>query len=232
MALVIVGPGRQTAGINRQALLHAIEGLNLRLLVDAQHNGMLWWFQIQADDVHQLLGEMRIVGDLERLHAMRLEIGLLPHPLHHRRRRAQVLGQRPRAPMRGGRRRRSGGRLHNPSREFLFGRRGTTAACGILLNPGQPLLGEAAAPQRDRLAQRDQFVGDLLVLLACGGGQHNLSSQDPPRFHASPPRPALERGSFVVRQRDRNRNSHGFLLLIDDETRRSRISTVIYESLH
>ncbi len=27
--------------------------------------------QIQADDVHQLLGEMRIVGDLERLHAMR-----------------------------------------------------------------------------------------------------------------------------------------------------------------
>ncbi len=151
VALVIVGPGAQTAGINRQALLHAIEGLNLRLLVDAQHNGMLWWVQIQADDVHQLLGEMRIVGDLERLHAMRLEIGLLPHPLHHRRRRAQVLGQRPRAPMRGGRRCLSGGRLHNPSREFLFGRRGTTAACGILLNPGQPLLGEAVATS-DRLS--------------------------------------------------------------------------------
>ncbi len=57
VALVIVGPGAQTAGINRQALSACvIEGLHLRLLLDAQHNGMLWWVQIQADDVHQLLG--------------------------------------------------------------------------------------------------------------------------------------------------------------------------------
>ncbi len=164
---------------------------------------------------------------------MRLEIGLLPHPLHHRRRRAQVLGQRPRAPMRGGRRCLSGGRLHNPSREFLFGRRGTTAACGILSIPASRCWAKrlrhnvtvlpATCPVRRR---------SPLFCSACGGGQHNLSSQDRRCFHALPPRHMLERGSFVVRQRDRNRNSHGFLLLIEDETRRLRISTVIYESLH
>ena len=101
VAVVIVGPGAQTAGINGQALLHAIEGLNLRLLVDAQHNGMRWWVQIQAEDVTSFSAKS---GSLLNLNVSRdaLEIRILPHPMHHRRRRAQVLGQRPRAPMRGG----------------------------------------------------------------------------------------------------------------------------------
>ena len=181
--------------MNGQALLRTIQGLNLALLIDAKHDRMLGWIQVQADDVDQLLGKVRIVGELERLHAMRLEVGLLPHPLHHRRRRAQVLGQRPRAPMRGGGRLLGNGRFHNPRREFLFGRRRTTAAWGILFNSGQPPRGEAVAPQRDRLPQRAQFVGDLLVLLASGGGQHNLRRST---RRASTLRPRANAGAWLV----------------------------------
>ena len=59
--LVVVGLRAASAGVDGQAFLRAVQGLNLRLLVAAQHQGMLGRIQIQADNVAQLLRELRIV---------------------------------------------------------------------------------------------------------------------------------------------------------------------------
>ena len=88
--------------MNRQASLRAIEGLNLAFFIDAQHQRMFGRVQIQPDDVDDFLGKLRIVRDLERLGAMRLQAIRLPHAMHHAARNLQMLRQRPRAPMGSG----------------------------------------------------------------------------------------------------------------------------------
>ena len=63
--LVVVGHGAGAALLHRQAGLGAVERLDLRLLVDRQHHGVGRRVDIQADDVDELLGEGRVVGELE-----------------------------------------------------------------------------------------------------------------------------------------------------------------------
>src|SRR3972149_5162471 len=45
----------------------AVEGLDLALLIDAQHERLLRGIEVEADDVGELLCEARVVGELERL---------------------------------------------------------------------------------------------------------------------------------------------------------------------
>ena len=72
VALVVVGHRAGAAGLHRQARLGAVERLDLALLVDAQHQRLLGRVEVQPDDVGQLLGEARVVGELERSHPVRL----------------------------------------------------------------------------------------------------------------------------------------------------------------
>ena len=65
MAFVVVREGLQPAGIYRQALLRAVDRLNLTLLVARKQERMLGRIQVQADHVDQLFSELRIVRDLE-----------------------------------------------------------------------------------------------------------------------------------------------------------------------
>jgi hypothetical protein len=48
-----------------QARLGAVQGLDLRLLIDTEDHGVGGRIDIQADDVADLGGELRIVGKLE-----------------------------------------------------------------------------------------------------------------------------------------------------------------------
>jgi hypothetical protein len=52
-------------GLQRQSRLGAVERLNLALFVDRQHDGVLRWIEIEADDVDQLLGEGWVVRTLK-----------------------------------------------------------------------------------------------------------------------------------------------------------------------
>ena len=65
VALVVVGHGAGAALLHRQARLGAVERLDLALLVDRQHDGMGRRIDIEADDVAQLVDELRIVRELE-----------------------------------------------------------------------------------------------------------------------------------------------------------------------
>jgi hypothetical protein len=66
--LVIVCHGSEPALLQRQAWLGAIEGLNLALLVDRQHDGMGRRINIESDNVAQLGDEVWIVRELELRH--------------------------------------------------------------------------------------------------------------------------------------------------------------------
>ncbi len=95
---VIMGHRTGAAFLHRQAGLGAIERLDLRLLVDRQHHRMGRRIDIEPDDVGELLGEGRVVGEFEVSPAVRAEAVRLPDRLHRRGRDADGLrhcAQRP-----------------------------------------------------------------------------------------------------------------------------------------
>ena len=59
--------------LHRQQRLREVEGLNLRFLVHAQHQGMVGRIEIEPDDVAHLLDEQRVRRQREGLGAMRLQ---------------------------------------------------------------------------------------------------------------------------------------------------------------
>ena len=69
VALIIVGHGLAAALLDWQSRLGAVKGLNLRLLVDRQHDGVGRWVDVQADDVTRFAGKGGIVGELEQVYA-------------------------------------------------------------------------------------------------------------------------------------------------------------------
>src|ERR1700731_237663 len=105
MALVIMGYGARAPLLHRQTRLGAIKCLNLALLIDRQDNGVVGRIDVEADDLVQFGGKLRIVGQLELAHPVRLEAMSTPYPLHRadanpgrlrHRRTGPVTGCRPR----------------------------------------------------------------------------------------------------------------------------------------
>ena len=80
--LVVVGHGAEPSLLHGQAGLGAVERLDLALLVDRQHDGVGRRVDIEADDVAQLVDELRIVGQLELPPAVGLQPVRLPDAAH------------------------------------------------------------------------------------------------------------------------------------------------------
>jgi hypothetical protein len=57
-------------------------GLDLRLLIDAQHHGVFRRIHAQPDDVAHLLDEQRVGRGLESLRPVRLQTEGAPDPAH------------------------------------------------------------------------------------------------------------------------------------------------------
>ena len=74
--------GLAAAFLQRQAGLGSVQGLDLALLIDPQHQRMLGRIQIQADDFFQLVGKLRIATYFESLDQMRLESVRAPDAPH------------------------------------------------------------------------------------------------------------------------------------------------------
>ena len=72
MPLVIVGHGSGATLLHRQSRLGAVQSLDLAFLIDRQHDGMIRRIDIQTNDLLELGGELRIIGQLELAHQMRL----------------------------------------------------------------------------------------------------------------------------------------------------------------
>src|SRR4051812_47034662 len=68
--------------LHGQAGLGAVEGLDLRLLVDRKHDGVSGRVDIEPDNIAQFVDELRVSGELELLDPMRLKTMRAPDPLH------------------------------------------------------------------------------------------------------------------------------------------------------
>ena len=90
-----------TALFQGQTRLRAVERLDLALLIDGKHQGLLRRIDVKADDVLDLRDEVGIVGDLEAAHEMRLEAVFGPDALHARMADAHFFRHRSHAPVRG-----------------------------------------------------------------------------------------------------------------------------------
>lgn len=73
MPPIVVRATFDLAGPHRQHGLRAVQRLNLRFLVHAEHDRMRRWMHVRADDVAHLLDEQRVRRQLEGLGAMRGE---------------------------------------------------------------------------------------------------------------------------------------------------------------
>jgi len=82
IALVVMGEGTATAGLQRQAGLGAIECLDLRFLVDAEHDRVRRRIDIEADDIPQLGHELGVARQLELTDPMGLQAVRPPDALH------------------------------------------------------------------------------------------------------------------------------------------------------
>jgi hypothetical protein len=99
MAAIVVraplGPVRPDAAHG----LGALQGLDLGLLVDAEHDRALGWVQVEPDDVVDLGGQFRVGGELERLGSPGLHAILASDPGDAVAADAELAGQQPGRPV-------------------------------------------------------------------------------------------------------------------------------------
>ena len=101
VTLVIMGHGAGPALLHGKAWLGAVEGLDLALLIDAEHQRLVGRIEIKSHDVLDLFGKIGIVGDFEAAHQMRFKAVFMPDTLDARVADAHLSGHRTHAPVRG-----------------------------------------------------------------------------------------------------------------------------------
>jgi hypothetical protein len=80
VAPIVMAAALRLAGSHRQQRLRAVQGLNLGLLVDAQHHGPIRRIEVETYDIAHLIDKQRILGQLEGFRSMRLQAEGTPDP--------------------------------------------------------------------------------------------------------------------------------------------------------
>ena len=98
VAVVIVSLGANMPLAQRQAGLTALEGLALALFIAAEHGGPIRRIEIQAHHVPELLFKLKVLGELETMESMGLQLMGRPETLNARFAQAGFAGHRAHAP--------------------------------------------------------------------------------------------------------------------------------------
>ncbi len=166
---VVVAATLGESGLERQDRCGPFQGLDLGLLVDAEHDRVLRRREVQPDDVDDLGDELGIGGEPERLGAPRLDPVVAPGLGHRRIRDPQVAAQQPGRPVRDAElpRRRRQGRGHD---------RGVVDSAGparalLVLKSGDALGLIAIPPPDHRWPGRPHQVRDRRVRQPIRGQQ-------------------------------------------------------------
>ena len=162
VADVVVGAPLGHAGHHRQHRLGPVQGLDLALLIDAEHGRVLRRVVVQADDVDDLLHEQRVGGQLEPVGQVGLEVEVAPDPPDRRARQPRLLGHRRPRPVGG-----VGGlglqRRHQHVLDLVQRDRGRPAGPVLVDQPVQTRLHEPATPLADRGLRDPHRRRDVLV---------------------------------------------------------------------
>ena len=205
MALVIVRAPLGDARQHRQDRLCTVERLDLALLVDAEHQRAVRRREIQAYDVADLVHEVRIAGELERLRAVRLQAEGAPDAPDRRVRKAAFLGHRAQRPMGGVRRRRAERPLDNLG-HLIARERSRPSRPRLIRQPLDALLQEAAAPLADRVLVHAEFGCHRLVRQAvCAAQDHAAAIGDRARDPAASSLTLKIRPFFIAQNQDCHR---------------------------
>ena len=175
---VVVGDAFHVAQAHRQQRLGAVQGLDLRLLVDAEHHRLVRRVQVEADDVPDLFDKERVGGELEVLLPVRLHReGLQP---------AVNGGFGDAGGSSEGARRPLGAAIgglglqcpvdHLSHRVVLVGAR--TARPELVVQTLQAQLSVPLAPLADGHARQAHALGDRCVRFTRTAGQHDLGALD------------------------------------------------------
>jgi len=208
MPNIVVSQRATAARLQRKPWLRSVQGLNLTLLVHAEHQRFVGGIQIQPDNIVEFLHKLLVSAQLERAGQMRFEVVSRPNALNGRLAELLRLRHAARAPMRGVGRLGVQGGFHHSAHLGLRKFRPASRPWRILLQAGQSQSQEPFAPQLHRRARNSQFSCDLLTEYALRRHRDNARSHHLPVGQLSGSPPSLQRGLFFHRQRNRICCSH------------------------
>ena len=175
VAAVIMGAQLRRSGAHRKDRLGSVQSLDLSLLVSAKHKRSLRRIEVQTDDVAHLLNELGVVGELEGVDPVRLELERLPDPPNGGRAQPARLGHGARTPMGGVAR----GRLQSLGDHRLDGIVGDAARCSrarFVEQAADALFEESRPPLADRVVRDSQLLDDGRVGHSGGAIENDLGA--------------------------------------------------------
>jgi hypothetical protein len=175
---VVVSHGATTTLLQWQTRLGSIERLDLALLVDGEHDGMRRGVDVEPDDLSQLGGELRIVGQLGQTRPMRLQTVAAPDALHRADTDALNLGHGGSGPMRCLTRRIGLGRRDHVRHSSGFEARDARRTCLVAQQARDTVGHEAFLPAPHSRFADTRSAHDLSRAAAVRRQQHDLCSPD------------------------------------------------------
>ena len=172
---VIVRLGADVPLAQREAGLRAFQGLALRFLVAAEHQGLLGRVEVQANHIPELDLELGIVGEFESAFEVGLEVLAAPDPGHAAVREAEMGGQSARAPASPAGRSLAGG--FDDALDHGGGQGGLAAAAGPVPQARKALPFKALRPFADAGQTDLQVLGNILECPAFGAQEDNPRAQ-------------------------------------------------------
>ncbi len=207
VADVVVAAPLGHAGHQRQDRRASVERLDLRLLVDAEHDRGLRRVEVEADDVPDLVYELWIRGKLERLRLVRLEPERPPDPADRRLRHAS--GRRHRAGRPVGR---AGRllleRLHDHPPHVLVCDRARLARTRLVMQTTKAASGKPPPPFTDRVVVAAQLDGDLFARATLRSRQHDPAAKRERLRTLRTPSPPLKDSALLVCQHHLGTSRH------------------------
>jgi hypothetical protein len=158
-----MGHGAALAGLERQAGLGAVEGLDLGLLVEREDQAVRRRIEVEPDDRLELGGEVGIGRALEPAQAMRLQVVGGPDPLHRAQGDPGRFGHGPAGPVGRLARRLGAGQRHHPAHDGVVQARLARLAGRVAQQPVDPGQGKAPLPaphRRTADARAPRHLGD------------------------------------------------------------------------
>ena len=231
IALVVVGHGRGTAGLHRQAGLGAIKRLHLALLVATQNQRVLGRGHIQTDDVFEFLDKLGVARHLETLYPVRLQTACRPNTLHRGVAHASHRRERASAPLGGA----FGLGLRGQTHDLRGIHRGFAPATRqILLDGFQSARRVTLAPTAHLNAAYSNQLGDLAIVQPIGRQQHDAHATRQSHFRRVRMRQLHESLPLRVVQFNRTCHAHRRPQRKSDNSwiRRIVFSSINYKALH
>ena len=184
---------------HRQDRLGAVEGLDLALLVDTEHQRAIRRRHVKADNVADLVDEVRITGEFEGLGPVRLQAEGAPDAPDRRVRQPRLLRHRAQRPV---------GRVHRRR-----GERSLDHLCHLLVLDGprapragfvrqalDAVLDEAAAPFAHRVLVHPDLCGHRLVAKPVRATQDHAAAIGQGARHTVAPNLCFQKRPFLIAQ--------------------------------